>query len=337
MIMTPIAPHVTAFLRKHLPIERRRSQNTCDTYAYALQLLFEFASGRLRVEPSALQLEHINAQLILAFLDHCREHRGNGPSTCNGRLAAIKSFMRFLQHRVPSSLDDIRRVLAVPIQKTDQPLTAYLTEDEQQALLDAMDPTTRTGLRDRALCHLAIAGGLRVSELVGLRMDDLDFRENYVDVLVRGKGRKQRVLPLWKEVAASLRAWLAVRGRADVPEVFLNRCAGPLGRSGVTYILKRVQDAAATTCASLTTKAITPHVLRHSCGMNVLRATGDIRKVALWLGHEQTQTTEVYLHGNVTDRLEVLGAVVPPSLRPGKFRPPDKLIASLRGDRVMRS
>ena len=143
--------HVTAFLRNRLPVDRRLSQHTCDRYAYALQLLFEFASAQLRVAPCELQLEQINAQLVLSFLDHLREKRGNTPTTCNARLAAIKSFMRFIQHRVPSSLDDVRRVVAIPAQRTDEPLIPHLSSDEQQALLDAPDPTTRTGLRDRAL------------------------------------------------------------------------------------------------------------------------------------------------------------------------------------------
>lgn len=329
--MTPIAPHITAFLRVRLPVERRASAHTCDTYAYAFQLLFEFASQRLGVPPSALQLEQIDAALVLAFLEHLQTDRGNGGRTRNARLAAIKSFMRFVEHRVPSALEQLRRVLAIPSQRTEGRIVRHLTVPEQRALLDVPDPTTRMGIRDRLLCHLAIAGGLRVSELVGLRLDDVTFRDRYVDVSVLGKGRKQRVLPLWKEVADSLRAWLAVRGEARVPEVFLNARGGSLSRSGVAHILKKHKLAAAESCPSLDKKPLSPHVLRHCCGMNILQSTGDIRQVALWLGHERTDTSEIYVQGDASEKLKVLGAVVPPTLRPGKFRPPDKLIAALRG------
>ena len=328
--MTPIAPHITAFLRERLPLERRASAHTCDTYAYAFQLLFEFASQRLGVQPSDLQLEQIDAPVVTAFLEHLQIERGNGGRTRNARLAAIKSFMHYVEHRVPSALDEIRRVLAIPMQRTDGRLVCHLTVAEQDALLAAPEPTTRDGIRDRALCHLAVAGGLRVSELVGLRLSDVSFRECYVDIVVRGKGRKERVLPLWKEVANSLRSWLAVRGEARVPEFFLNARGDQLTRSGVAYIVRKHKKAAAATCPSLERKTVSPHVLRHSCGMNVLRSTHDIRKVALWLGHESTDTSEVYVEGDPTDKLEVLQAVLPPTLRPGKFRPPDKLIASLR-------
>ncbi|MGI5865574.1 MAG: tyrosine-type recombinase/integrase [Myxococcales bacterium] len=329
--MTPIAPLITAYLRERLPRERRASQHTCDTYAYAFQLLFEFASARLGVAPSALHLEQLDAELVMAFLEHLQRDRGNSPRTRNARLAAIKSFFRFVEHRAPAALDQVRRILAIPSQRTDTKLIGHLSVEEQQALLDAPDPETRMGVRDRALCHLAIAGGLRVSELIGLRLGDLVFRDRYVDLLVRGKGRKERVLPLWKEVADSLRAWLAVRGDAPTPEVFLNARGEAIGRSGVAYILKKHQDAAVAACPSIADKPLTPHVLRHSCGMNVLRATGDIRKVALWLGHEHTDTSEIYVRGDATEKLALLGEVVPPSLRPGKFSPPDKLLASLKG------
>jgi len=328
--MIPIAPHITAFLREHLPIARRASAHTCEAYSYAFLLLFHFASSQRRIRPSDLQLEHLDARLVMSFLEHLQEQRGNTARTRNARLAAIKSFMRFVEHRVPSALEQIRRVLAIPTQRTDGRIVRHLSLPEQQALLDAPEPTTRLGIRDRALSHLAIAGGLRVSELVGLRLDDLVFRDSYVDVSIRGKGRKERSLPLWKEIAESLRAWLALRGNAAAPEVFLNARGKPLTRSGVTYILRKHKAVAVPRCPSLDAKPVSPHVLRHSCAMNVLRSTRDIRKVALWLGHEHQDTTEIYLHADPSVKLEILEEVLPPTLRPGKFRPPDKLIAMLR-------
>jgi site-specific recombinase XerD len=316
--MTDIAPHISAFLRQRLGVERMASPHTCDTYAYAFQLLFDFASHKLGIAPSALQLEHINAQLVLAFLEHLQSARGNGPRTRNARLTAIKSFMHFVEYRVPAALEQIKAVLAIPIQKTDMRVVNHLTTEQCKAILDAPDPTTR------------LTGGLRVSELVGLRLDEVAFDSRYLNLRVRGKGRKQRLLSLWRSVAESVRAWLAVRGEASVPELFLNACGKAMTRAGFEYLLQKHVTAASTACACLQGKQISPHVLRHTCALNILQATGDIRKVALWLGHESTQTTEDYLRVDVTQRIEVLDSVTPIQLRPGKFRPPDKLIASLR-------
>jgi len=327
--VTPIAPHITAFLRQRLPVERRASDHTCDSYAYAFSLLFEFAGQRLTIAPSDLELEHIDAPLVLAFLEHIQEVRGNGPSTRNARLAAIKSFMRFVEHRMPSALEQIRRVLAIPMQKTDARLIRHLNRQEMQAVLNAPDPSIRAGVRDRAMLYVGFTAGLRVSELVGLRLDDVTFESRYVNVHVFGKGRKERTLKLWKAVAASIRAWLAVRGETVAPELFLNARGEPMTRSGFAYVLRKHVAIAAENCPSLKAKKVSPHVLRHTCAMNVLQATGDIRKVALWLGHSSTQTTDIYTRADPGEALDTLDAVVPPMLRRGKFRPPDALIAAL--------
>jgi integrase/recombinase XerD len=329
--MTAIAPHMTAYLRQRLPVERAASQHTCDTYAYAFQILLDFASHKLAVPPSALQLEHLDAPLVLEFLEHLQSTRGNAPRTRNARLTAIKSFMHFVEHRVPGALEQISRVLAIPNRKTDRPLVDHLTAEQCKAILDHPEPTTRLGIRDRAMLHLSVTAGLRVSELVGLRLDEVAFESRYLNLHVRGKGRKNRLLTLWKAVAESVRAWLAVRGEAIVPELFLNARGKEMTRAGFEYLLQKHATAASECCPSLRGKRISPHVLRHTCALDILQATGDIRKVALWLGHESIQTTEDYLRVDVTQRMAVLGSVIPPQLRPGKFRPPDQLIASLRG------
>ena len=335
--MTPLAPHLTAFLRERLPVHRRASPNTCDAYAYAFQLLLTFASQRLSKSPSDIFLEELDPALISDFLAHLQTSRGNGPSTRNARLAAIKSFMRFLEHRVPSALDQVRRVLSIPSQRRDKQLVRHLRATEEKALLDAPDPTTRIGTRDRAMLHVALAAGLRVSELVGIQTGDLRFDGGYLDVLIRGKGRKERELRLWKTVAGSVRAWLAVRGPANVPEVFLNARGGPMTRAGFEYVLARCRKNALDACSSLADRRLSPHVLRHTCALRVLEATGDIRQVALWLGHASTTTSEVYLEVDPLRKLQAIAGVVPPSLRPGKFRPSDRLLALLKGDPVMPS
>ncbi len=328
--MTSVAPHITAYLRERLAVQQCASSHTCDTYAYGFQLLLTFASERHRVSPSALQIEQLDAPLILAFLDHLQAVRGNSPATRNARLTAIKSFMRFVEYRVPSALEQIMRILAIPNQRTDAPLVRHLTSAECQALLDAPNPATRLGTRDRAMLHLAVTGGLRASELVGLRAESISFEGRYLDVRVRGKGRRERLLKLWKVVADSLRAWMVVRGEAPTPEIFLSARGEPMTRSGFKHLVARHVAAASKRCSSLGAKRISPHVLRHTCALTLLQATGDIRKVALWLGHASVRTTEAYLQVDPTQRIAVLAAVIPPSLRPGRFRPPDKLIAMLR-------
>jgi integrase/recombinase XerD len=327
--MTPIAPLIEAFLRETLSSHRGASQHTCDSYAFSFQLLFLFAAERLKVTPSSLTLEQLDAGLIAAFLEHLEEQRKNAPETRNVRLAAIKSFFRFLEYRQPAALEQIRRVLAIPFKKTDTRLVPYLLRDELQALLDAPDPTTREGIRDRAMLHLAVCAGLRVSELTGLRLGDLDLASTSIRVL--GKGRRERVLPLWKTTATALRAWLAVRGSVPTPEVFVSARGEPLSRWGFAYLLKQHVAMAARQCPSLHKKRVSPHVLRHTCAMLVLQATQDIRKVSLWLGHATLATTEIYTRGDPTEKLEAIEAIVPPQLRRGAFRPPDKLIALLKG------
>jgi integrase/recombinase XerD len=242
--MTPLAPHLTAFLRDRLPRERGASPHTCDAYAYAFQLLLGFAAQRLKRRPSALTLEQIDAPLVLSFLNDLESKRGNSARSRNARLAAIRSFARFVEYRAPSCMQQIRALLAIPMKKTDEKLVSYLTHHEVQAILDAPDPSSRDGVRDRAMLHVAFAAGLRVSELVGLRLDDVLLQPQPA-IHVRGKGRRERTLPLWKATVKALRAWLALRGHAACPELFLNARRAPLTRDGFEYILAKHAAVAA--------------------------------------------------------------------------------------------
>jgi integrase/recombinase XerD len=217
--MTALAPHLTNFLCKHLPAERAASPHTCDTYAYCFQLLVCFAARRLGIKPSQIEVEQVDAPLVLAFLEHLERDRKNSARTRNARLAAIHAFFRFLEYRLASSLDQSRQIQAIPMKKMDEALVAYLTRDELQALLDAPDPKVVAGARDRAMLHLAFAAGLRVSELVGLRLDQLDLRTP-PSIHVIGKGRRERRLPLWKETTTVLRAWLKVRPQDGIMNCF---------------------------------------------------------------------------------------------------------------------
>ena len=333
--MTPLAPHLTAFFQERLTLERQASINTCDSYAYAFKLLLNFASKRLKVAPSRLAFEQLDAPLVVAFLNDLESKRSNAASSRNVRLAAIRSFMRFMEYRAPSALEQIQRVLAIPMKKTDTRLVRHFNTEEIQALLDAPKPTDWSGVRDRAMLHVCFAVGLRVSELTSLRLEDLSLQP-HASILVHGKGRRERCLPLWKQTVAALRAWLAVRGTVAVPELFVNARREPLTRAGFEYILEKHFDTATTRCPSLATKRISPHVLRHSCALTVLEATKDLRKVSLWLGHANMQTTEMYTRADPSIKLEALEAITPPKLRSGRFRASDKLIASLTDRTFMR-
>jgi site-specific recombinase XerD len=276
-----------------------------------------------------MRLEQIDARLVAQFLEHLETVRRCTPSTRNVRLAAIKSFFRYLEYREPAALDQIRQVLAIPFKKTDSRLVSYLNPEEIKALLDAPDLNRREGIRDYAMLHLALSAGLRVSELTGLLLEDLSL-QSVPSILVRGKGRRERALPLWKQTATALRSWLVVRGNPQVPELFVNSRGGSLSRWGFAQILNKHTEDACRRCPSLRNKRVSPHVLRHSCAMIALHATQDIRKVSLWLGHSSIQTTEVYTRADPSEKLEAINAITPPHVRKGRFRPSDDLIAKLR-------
>ncbi len=325
---TPLAPYMTAYLRERLPIERGASVHTCETYAHCFRLLLEYAAARLGTTPSRLRLEQIDAGLVLGFLEHLESERKNGSATRNARLAAIKSFMRFVEYRVPSALDQVRRIFAIPAKRTRVKLVRSLTIDEFEAILNVPSPRTRLGIRDRAMLHTCFVAGLRVSELVALKVEDVSVTPR-VSLRIVGKGRRERLLPLWKESGPLLRAWLAVRGSAPVPELFVNARGLNMTRAGFEYILRRHVAAARTHCPSLQGRRVSPHVLRHSCALWTLQATRDIREVALWLGHANVQTTEMYLRADPTKKLDAVNACTPPSLRKGRFSAPDRLIELL--------
>ena len=321
---------MSAFLRERLPLQRGASAHPCASDAETFQLLFQCASARWQLTPSALTVEPLDAPLLMEFLHALESARPNSPRTRHARLGAMKSCMRFLEYRVPALLEHRRRLRAIPAKKTAIRLVHYLTVEEMQSILNVPDLHRRDGIRDRAMLHLCFAAGLRVSALVRLPLKALDFSP-MPSVRVLGQGRKERTFPLWKETAVALRTWLAVRGATPAYELCVNARGLPMTRSGCKYILQKHVKTAAHACAALQKKRVSPPVLRHTSAMVVLQATGDIRKVALWPGHDDMQTTEVYLRAEPTEKLEAIDAVVPPPLKRGEFRVPAKLIALLHG------
>lgn len=331
--MTAIAPHVSDFLRVRLPVERNASMHTRATYSHAFMLLFEFAARRLKCSPSSLELEQVDARLVMAFLDHLERGRGNGISSRNARLAAIKSLFRYIEHRVPSAIDQVRRILAIPTKRSTSRLVGYLSREEAQAIINAPDATA-TGLRDRAMLHVAVATGIRVSELVGLQLGDLVLQP-HPTLTVHGKGRRERRLPLWRETTTALKRWLRVRRDGPSCHLFLNDRGDALTRSGFAYLLAKYVDVAAVDVPSLRAKRVSPHILRHTCAMIALQATRDVRKVALWLGHAHLTTTEIYLRADPTEQLDTLAKVAPFGLRPGRFKRADRLMSMLAESRTI--
>jgi len=332
--MTPLAPLVTAFFRKNLAAEKGVSKNTIASYSYTFKFLCRYLSRRVGKAPSALCLEELDARVIRDFLEYLERECGNTPRTRNLRLTAIRSFMKYVEYETPSALDQVRQVRAISNKRTQDRLVSHLTREEMKAVLDAPDPSARNGIRDQAMLYLGFAAGLRASELVGLRLDDIELDSAYPSILVHGKARRQRRLPLWKEATRALRAWLAVRGSVPTPEVFLNARGEALTLSGLSYTLKQHVRAATSQCPSLSRKQVSPHVLRHTCAMNSLQATGDIRKVALWLGHSSLKSTEIYLRADPTEKLHAIETALPPELRRGVFRVEGKLIAWLAGQKL---
>ena len=327
--MTELAPPLAMFLREHLPRDRGTSRHTVESYALCFKLLVVYAADKYGIRPCTLEIGHLDIATLLEFLEHLERDRGNGVRTRNARLAAIKSFFRFLEFRHPGYLDLAAQVREIPAKKGEVPLIGSLDRAEVRALLDAPDPGTVAGIRDRAMLCLTYNAGLRVSELVGLALEKLKMPA-LDEVHIIGKGRRERILPLWKETRSALRDWLAIRPKSADLHLFLNAMGTGMTRRGFAKRLVLHAQTAAHSVPSITAKTVSPHLLRHACAIHTLEATGDVRKVSLWLGHSSVQTTEMYLQADPTDKLDTLDKWRPPSLRKGMFKGvQDELLAML--------
>ncbi|MBV9364281.1 MAG: tyrosine-type recombinase/integrase [Solirubrobacterales bacterium] len=304
------------------------SAHTIASYRDTFQLLLGYAQQRTGRTPSALTLEDLDAPLVLAFLDHLEQARGNSPRTRNLRLTAIRSFMRHASLRAPTALPVAHRVLAISPKRFDKPALGYLTREEVTALLDAPDPSNWTGQRDAVLLAMLYNTGARVSELAALRIADL-LLDRQLAVQLHGKGRKQRIVPLWKSTAKQLRAWLPRIDKAPNAPVFPNRAGKPITRSGVEHRLSLAVRAASKRCPSLTARPISPHTMRHTTAMHLLQSGVDITVIALWLGHEDTATTHIYLEADLAMKEAALKRLHEPALKPLTYKAPDRLLAFL--------
>jgi integrase/recombinase XerD len=325
--MTAIAATMQAFFTERLIGQRRASPHTIAAYRDTLRLLLGFTAARTGTPPCRLDIAELDAPLIAAFLDHIEHQRGNSIRTRNARLAAIHSLFGFAALRHPEHAADIARVLAIPARRGDQTIVTFLTDDEASALLAAPDRATRTGRRDHAWILLAIKTGLRASEITSLTCKDVHLG-TAAYVACHGKGRKDRITPLTRGTVATLRAWLTERaGRPDDP-LFDTIRGGPMSHDALQQRLTLHAAAAGQYCPALTSKNVTPHVLRHST-MALLHAGVDITVIALWLGHESVATTQIYLQADMALKQRALDRTTSPASIPGRYKPGDQLLAFL--------
>ena len=326
--MNTLAAALQQYFTSYARAQRDLSPNTIAAYRDTWRLLLAFAAARAGKQPAQLDIGDLDAPLIGAFLDHLEQERGNSARTRNARLAAVHSLFRYATLRHPEHAEVIARVLAIPPKRFDRALVTWLTEPELAALLAAPDRSTWTGRRDHALILLAAQTGLRVSELTGLTSGDVHLGTG-AHISCLGKGRKQRITPLTTGTVAVLRTWLAERaGHPDQP-LFPARAGGRLSRDAVERRIDKHTTAAAARCPSLNANRITAHTLRHTAAMHLLQAGTDTSVIALWLGHEQAETTQIYLHADLALKERALARTTPPTVKPGRYRPPDKLLAFL--------
>lgn len=325
--MTALAPTMQAFFTERLT-QRRASPHTVAAYRDGLRLLLGYLHDTTGVAPSVIDFDDLGAERIGAFLDHLEHDRHVSIATRNARLAAVHSLFRFAALRHPEHAATISRVLAIPPKRGDRATVCFLTAEETEALLASPDRTRWTGRRDHALILVAVQTGLRVSELIGLRLQDLHL-DTGAHVDSRGKGRKQRSTPLTTDTVAVLRVWLTERGGAPPEAVFPGPRGTPLTRDAVRHLITKHTAAAAGACPSLAAKRVSPHVLRHTAAMRLLESGTDTAVIALWLGHESPRTTQIYLHAHLALKERALSRTTPPHTIPGRYRPSDELLAFL--------
>ncbi|MCP4961030.1 MAG: tyrosine-type recombinase/integrase [Actinomycetia bacterium] len=326
--MTTLAPSLQAFFTDRLIGQRAASPNTINAYKTTCRLLVGFVSERTGRPPSDLDIADIDAPLIAAFLGHLETDRHNGTSTRNNRLAAIHSLFGYLALHHPEHAGSIQRVLAIPTKRTQRNLLTYLTEPEVDALLQACDQHRWTGRRDHAMFALTIQTGLRISELAGLTCADVTLTTG-ANVHTIGKGRKERHTPLVPTTRAILKAWLTERAGLPGDPLFPTTTGKHPSRDAIERRLARTLAVAGHSCPSIQAKRVTMHTLRHTAAMRLLLAGNDITVIALWLGHEQIATTNIYLHADMTQKQEAIDRVRPTTTRQGRYQAPDTLLAFL--------
>lgn len=328
--MTPLAPLIESFFTDRLCQQLRASQNTVSAYRDTFRVLLGFVQKELGKAPSDLSLGDIDAPLVGRFLAHLEADRHNGARSRNARLSAIHSFFRYVALLEPAHGGLIQRVLAIPHKRCQRNLVNFLTRPEVEAILKAPDQATWLGRRDYALLLMAVQTGLRVSELIELRPEQLVLGTG-AHVRCHGKGRKERCVPLTRQTAAALGAWIAEQGLGPSDPVFQTRRGSGFSRDGIECLVAKYAAKAAHACPSLHGKGVSPHVLRHTAAMQLLQSDVDCAVIALWLGHESVETTGIYLHADLTIKERALAKTAPHHVGHRRYRPGDRLLAFLNG------
>jgi integrase/recombinase XerD len=317
-----------SFFADRLLRQLRASTHTIAAYRDTFRLLLRYAFERLRQPPTKLRLENLDAGFIGRFLDHLESARGNSVRTRNMRLASIRSFFRYVAICEPAYALHCERILSMPDKRHERRPIAFLSRAEVEALLDAPSKTTWTGRRDRVFLLVAVQTGLRVSELTALRRQDVATGPG-AHLRCRGKGRKERCTPLRRDADAILAAWLREHPAGDQDPVFATVRGRPLSRDAIERIVTKHVKTAAKQCPALAKKRVTPHVLRHTAAMDLLQHGVDRAVIALWLGHESVETTQMYLHADLKMKEAALSRTMPLDVTPGRYRPDDQLLVFL--------
>jgi integrase/recombinase XerD len=315
------------FFTRRLVAQRKASPHTIASYRDTFRLLLQFAKEQLGKAPSKLAMEDLNAPFVGAFLDHLESSRANGARSRNLRLTAIRSFFRFAALETPQHSELIERVLVIPNKRQPRPLVGFLTRPEIDALLAA--PNRDTGRRDHTLLLTAVQTGLRLTEIISIRHRDVSLTIG-AHIRCEGKGRKERCTPLTKTTVTVLTAWIREQGEDGTQVLFPSVRGGPLSADAVQHLVTKYAAAAQKTCPSLAEKRISPHVLRHTTAMELMQAGVDRTLIALWLGHESVETTQIYLDANLTIKEEALSKITPISSSAGRYQPGDDLLAFLK-------
>lgn len=317
-----------SFFTDYLIRQRQASPHTIASYRDTFRLLLAFARQHLKKAPSKIAVEDVDTSFIGEFLDHLEKDRGNAARSRNIRLAAIHSFFKYVAMHEPCYAALAQRVLSIPPKRYNRNPVEFLTRPEIDALIAVPDRDAWAGRRDRTLLLVAVQTGLRVSELTGLRRQDV-ILDTGAHIRCMGKGRKERCTPLRKEAVAALLAWMRELDDNPATPLFPNARGGHLGRDGIAYLLSKHLTVAAKQCPSLKRKRVTPHVLRHSAAMDMMMHGVDRSVIALWLGHESRDTTQMYLHANLELKEKALAKSSPLNIKPGRFKPDDQLLAFL--------
>ena len=323
-----LGPLVEAFFCKRLISQRRASPHTIASYRDTFRLLLAFAQKRLSRAPSQLELKDISPSLVSDFLDHLEATRGNRARTRNLRLTAVRSFFRFAALEAPDHGGVIKRVLAIPNKRCQRPLIGFLTRPEIEALLAAVDCRTWIGRRDYAFLLVAMQTGLRLSEITAVRREDIILGPG-AHIYCVGKGRKERGTPITKVARRVLQAWMKEPWPIESAFLFPSISGGRLSADAVQDLVNKHVEAARMKCPSLVKKRVTPHVLRHTAAMELLQAGVDRSMIALWLGHESVETTQIYLNANLALKEEILAKIKPVNGKPGRYRPTDRVLSFL--------